>query len=92
MIVYLKCKKLKTVFIDDRNTLNGVIYYDLEILKIEQSDLNVISSIVEHSGGRLEKILFKPYDAIGYKYDMRIKNFYEDSLKFIRNIHENCLN
>jgi hypothetical protein len=46
------------------------VYRELEILNLEENSLNVISSMIENSGGRLKKILFRPYDAvsIGYKF------------------------
>jgi hypothetical protein len=37
--------------------------YELKILVYEYY-YNVISSIIENSGGRLKKILFRPYDTI----------------------------
>uniref|UniRef100_U9U7V5 F-box domain-containing protein n=1 Tax=Rhizophagus irregularis (strain DAOM 181602 / DAOM 197198 / MUCL 43194) TaxID=747089 RepID=U9U7V5_RHIID len=68
--------------------LNGSNFYDLEILKIEWNKLNVISSIVENNGGRLKNILFNSNIVIGYENNS--SSFNENSLKFIRNIYENC--
>jgi hypothetical protein len=88
-----KFHKLKTIAIDDflhftDEQVKLLVYQDLEVLNIEFISLNGISSIVENSGGRLKKILFRPYDTneIEFNYD----NFNENSLKFIRKIYENC--
>jgi hypothetical protein len=62
------------------------VYHKLEILNIECSGLNVISSIIENSGGRLKKILFRPYAAIDADED-----FVDNSLDLIRKIYVNCL-
>jgi hypothetical protein len=59
------------------------VYNELEILNLECNSLNVTSSIIENSGGRLKKILFKPYDTIDV-------DFYDNSLNFIRKVYENC--
>ncbi|CAB4431264.1 unnamed protein product [Rhizophagus irregularis] len=89
-----KFHKLKTLIIEDKYhffteiQLNGSNFYDLEILKIEWNKLNVISSIVENNGGRLKKILFNSNIVIGYENNS--SSFNENSLKFIRNIYENC--
>jgi hypothetical protein len=62
------------------------VYHELEILNLECNSLNVISSIIENSGGRLKKILFRPYDTI-YADDI---DFYDIFLNFTRKIYENC--
>jgi hypothetical protein len=62
------------------------VYHDLEILNLEGNSLNVISSIIENSGGRLKEILFSPYNTIGFEDS----NFYGDTLNFIHKIYENC--
>jgi hypothetical protein len=71
------------------------VYHELEILKLECNSLNVISSIIENSGRRLKKILFRPHDVIysNDSYDFINKNsldFNESSLDFIRKIYVNC--
>ncbi|CAG8747465.1 7780_t:CDS:1, partial [Rhizophagus irregularis] len=87
-----KFHKLKTLLIDDyllfnEEQLKNLVYHDLEILNIEFNKLNVISSIIENGGGRLKKILFRPYDTIDFEFN---DNFNESSLNFIRKIYENC--
>jgi hypothetical protein len=62
------------------------VYHELEILNIECNCLNVISSIIENNGGRLKKILFRPYETLEFED----YNFYEDSLSFIHKTYENC--
>ncbi|CAG8634921.1 13485_t:CDS:1, partial [Rhizophagus irregularis] len=62
------------------------VYHELEILNIGCNRLNLISSIIKNSGGCLKKLLFRPYNVIGSEYD----SFNENSLKFIREIYENC--
>ncbi|CAB4493622.1 unnamed protein product [Rhizophagus irregularis] len=87
-------EEFKTLIIEDKYhffteiQLNGSNFYDLEILKIEWNKLNVISSIVENNGGRLKHILFNSNIVIGYENNS--SSFNENSLKFIRNIYENC--
>ncbi|CAB4477698.1 unnamed protein product [Rhizophagus irregularis] len=87
-----KFQKLKTLMIEDdyyfftEEQLNNLVYHDLEILNIEWNGLNVLSSIIANSGGRLKKVLFKPYDTI----EIEDASFYKDSLNFIRKIYENC--
>jgi hypothetical protein len=88
-----KFHKLKTLAIDDflhftEEQVKILVYQDLEILSIEFISLNGISSIVENSGGRLKKILFRPYDI--NEIEFNYYNFNEISLKFIRKIYENC--
>jgi hypothetical protein len=89
-----KFHKLKTLIIEDgflsftEEQLKNLVYHELEILNIELSKLNVISSIVENSGGHLKKILFRPYDIIDIELDNL--HFYGNSLNFIRKIYENC--
>ncbi|CAG8580403.1 20571_t:CDS:1 [Rhizophagus irregularis] len=63
------------------------VYYDLEILNIEYNELNVISSVIENSGGHLKKILFSPYKTYDYGYPPNLK---ENSLNFIRKVYEYC--
>jgi hypothetical protein len=84
-----KFHKLKTLAIDyfpyfTEEQVKILGYQDLEILKIEFISLNGISSLIENSGGRLKKILFRPGD-IEFG-----SNFNEISLDFIRKIYENC--
>ncbi|GBC31907.2 hypothetical protein GLOIN_2v1764020 [Rhizophagus irregularis DAOM 181602=DAOM 197198] len=80
-----KFQKLKTLMIEDdyyfftEEQLNNLVYHDLEILNIEWNGLNVLSSIIANSGGRLKKVLFKPYDTI----EIEDASFYKDSLNFI---------
>ncbi|GBC31904.2 hypothetical protein GLOIN_2v1778669 [Rhizophagus irregularis DAOM 181602=DAOM 197198] len=81
-----KFHKLKTLLIDDyllfnEEQLKNLVYHDLEILNIEFNKLNVISSIIENGGGRLKKILFRPYDTIDFEFN---DNFNESSLNFIQ--------
>jgi hypothetical protein len=86
--------KLKILMIDDYlffsqeqlEKLKMQDYQELEILNIEYNTLDVISSIIEKSSGRLKKILFKPYEIIDYNY----YNIAEKSLNFIRKVYENC--
>ncbi|CAB4477685.1 unnamed protein product [Rhizophagus irregularis] len=89
-----KFHKLKTLIIEDGflsftdEQLKNLVYHDLEILNIEYNRLNIISSIIENSGGRIKKILFRPYDTIDFEFDDL--SFHESSLNFIRKIYENC--
>jgi hypothetical protein len=69
------------------NQLKMQVYHELEILNLECNGLNVISSIIENSGGRLKKILFRPYETIDAD---DIGDFNNNSLNFIRKIYENC--
>jgi hypothetical protein len=66
--------------------LRMMTYHELEILNLEWSCLNVISSIIENSGGHIKKILFRPYDTI----NLYFYKFNENSLNFIRKVYENC--
>ncbi|GES83760.1 hypothetical protein GLOIN_2v1764020 [Rhizophagus clarus] len=69
--------------------LKKQVYHDLEILNIECNTLDVIFSIIENSGSRLKKILFRPYDNI----DLEFVDYYDfdvNSLNFIRKVYENC--
>ncbi|CAB4477699.1 unnamed protein product [Rhizophagus irregularis] len=84
--------KLKTLMIENEFRsftdvhLNNLVYRDLETLNIEWNKQNVLSSIVENSGGRLKKILFRP----NYMNLIVDANFYNNSLNYIRMIYENC--
>ncbi|CAG8711299.1 19905_t:CDS:1 [Rhizophagus irregularis] len=91
-----KFYKLKILIIEDYlihnkeqlEKLKKQPYPELEILNIEYNELNIVSNIIENSGGRLKKILFNPYDIIDFElYD---DNFNENSLNFIRKVYENC--
>jgi hypothetical protein len=87
-----KFHKLKTLAIDDflhftEEQLKILAYQDLEILNIEFTSLNGISSMVENSGGRLKKLLFRPYDTNDIVFGI---NFNENSLNFIRKVYEYC--
>ncbi|UZO20499.1 uncharacterized protein OCT59_012922 [Rhizophagus irregularis] len=53
---------------------------------LHSSNLNVISSIIENCGGRLKKILFRPYDLKEIRRDFKNSN----TLNFIRKVYENC--
>ncbi|GBB84941.1 hypothetical protein RclHR1_11510005 [Rhizophagus clarus] len=66
--------------------LNMQVFHQLEILNIEHNKINVISNIIENSGERLKKILFRPRDSLNYEFD----DLNENSLNFIRKIYENC--
>jgi hypothetical protein len=89
-----KLYKLKILIIDDYlfftkeqlEKLKMQVYQELEILNIEYNKLDVISSIIEKSGGSLKKVLFKPYKTIECDYD----NITESSFNFIRKVYENC--
>ncbi|CAB4402982.1 unnamed protein product [Rhizophagus irregularis] len=61
---------------------------ELEILNIECNRLNTVSNIIKNSGGRLKKILFKPYSISDF--ETADENFNESSLNFIRIVYENC--
>ncbi|CAB4477677.1 unnamed protein product [Rhizophagus irregularis] len=84
----LKILIIESFFYFDEEQLEKLkmqVYH--EILNIDCTNrLSIITSIIENSGGRLKKILFRPDDAVNYEYD----SFNENSLKFIRKIHENC--
>ncbi|CAB4425919.1 unnamed protein product [Rhizophagus irregularis] len=84
-----KLKKLAIdvdLFFTEEELLKSLIYHDLEILNIDSSNLNVISSIIENCGGRLKKILFRPYDLKEIRRDFKNNN----TLNFIRKVYENC--
>jgi hypothetical protein len=66
--------------------LRMMTYHELEILNLEWNSINVISSIIENSGGHIKKILFRPYDTINHDYC----SFNENSFNLIRKIYENC--
>ncbi|CAB4487285.1 unnamed protein product [Rhizophagus irregularis] len=61
---------------------------ELEILNVERNRLNTVSNIIKNSGGRLKKILFKPYSTSDF--ETADENFNESSLNFIRIVYENC--
>ncbi|CAB4426092.1 unnamed protein product [Rhizophagus irregularis] len=94
--ILLKFYKLKVLIIGEYLFLNKEqleklkkqVYPELEILNIEYNRLNTVSSIIENSGGRLKKILFKPYNIIDFEFGD--DNFNENSLNFIRKVYENC--
>ncbi|RIA82753.1 hypothetical protein C1645_834883 [Glomus cerebriforme] len=85
-----KLNKLKTLIIDELFFFplfakNQLIYPYIEVLYVDFITINVVSSIIENSGGHLKEILlFKFYD---YSFE---ENFNEDSLNFIRKICEHC--
>ncbi|GBC31830.1 uncharacterized protein OCT59_012973 [Rhizophagus irregularis] len=91
-----KFYKLKTLIIDNYliynkeqlEKLKKQPYPELEILNIEYNKLNIVSNIIENSGGCLKKILFNPYDIIDFELDD--DNFNENSLNFIRKVYKNC--
>ncbi|CAB4477651.1 unnamed protein product [Rhizophagus irregularis] len=91
-----KFYKLKILIIEDYLLLNEEqlekfkmqVYPELEILSIEYNRLNTVTSIIENSGGRLKKILFKPYNIIDF--ELGDDNFNENYLNFIRKVNENC--
>ncbi|GBC31902.2 hypothetical protein GLOIN_2v1771472 [Rhizophagus irregularis DAOM 181602=DAOM 197198] len=59
-----KFHKLKTLVIDvignDKSRF-PIVPHHLENLSIQRNSLNVLSSIIENSGGHLKKIAFRPY-------------------------------
>jgi hypothetical protein len=88
--IFPKFCKLKTLTIDDfcfftKDQLKSLVYRDIEILNIDYVTLDTASSIIENSGGKLRKILLKYCDYYNYE-----DYFNQDSLIFIRKIHENC--
>jgi hypothetical protein len=88
-----KFHKLQTLMIDGylfftEEQLRTLAYHDLEILNIENNKLNVISSIIENSGGRLKKVFFRPYMTVSLEFDD--DEFNENSFNFIRKVHEKC--
>jgi hypothetical protein len=92
-----KFYKLKILIFDDYylyftekqlKQLEMQVYHELEILNLECNSLNVISSIIKNSGGRLKKVLFRPYDILDT--DFSSDDFNDNSLNFIRRIYENC--
>jgi hypothetical protein len=96
-----KFYKLKILIIEDYlihnkeqlEKLKKQTYPELEILNIEYNKLNIVSNIIENSGGRLKKILLNPYDIIDFELDddnFDDDSFNEDSLNFIRKVYENC--
>ncbi|PKC58524.1 hypothetical protein RhiirA1_470836 [Rhizophagus irregularis] len=79
-----KFHKLKTLVIDvignDKSRF-PIVPHHLENLSIQRNSLNVLSSIIENSGGHLKKIAFRPY--VLCKSDDNFNNF-------IRKVYENC--
>ncbi|CAB4442222.1 unnamed protein product [Rhizophagus irregularis] len=63
------------------------IFLALEKKANKYNELNVISSVIENSGGHLKKILFSPYETYDYEYPSNLK---EKSLNFIRKVYEYC--
>ncbi|CAG8712396.1 3227_t:CDS:2, partial [Rhizophagus irregularis] len=57
---------------------------ELEILNVERNRLNTVSNIIKNSGGRLKKILFKPYSTSDF--ETADENFNESSLNFIHHL------
>ncbi|CAB4442515.1 unnamed protein product [Rhizophagus irregularis] len=79
-----KFHKLKTLVIDvidDDKSRFPIVLHHLENLSIRRNSLNVLSSIIENSGGHLKKIAFRPYELC--VSDDNFNNF-------IRKIYENC--
>ncbi|CAB4442195.1 unnamed protein product [Rhizophagus irregularis] len=74
--------------VEQLEKLKNWAYPELEILNMEYNKLNIISNIIENSGGRLKKILFNPYDIVDF--ELNDDNFNENSLNFIRKVYENC--
>jgi hypothetical protein len=66
------------------------VYHELEILCMEENEPNFYSNIIENSGGRLKKILFRPYDIIDFIFKLDDYDFNENSLNFICKVYENC--
>ncbi|CAG8713894.1 2969_t:CDS:1 [Funneliformis mosseae] len=60
-------------------------FHNLEILQIQLHNikLSTIVSIIENNRGNLKKIVIN-------EFDMHDENFYEDSLRLIYTIYENC--
>ncbi|CAB4491082.1 unnamed protein product [Rhizophagus irregularis] len=87
-----KFYKLKTLVFDDLRPfteeqleqLRIQVYRDLEIVNLERCGFDVITKIIENSGGCIKKILFRDNNKF------RCLTFYEDSLNFIRKVYENC--
>ncbi|CAG8484649.1 hypothetical protein GLOIN_2v1764020 [Rhizophagus irregularis DAOM 181602=DAOM 197198] len=92
-----KFYKLRVLFISaslwftdqQLNQLKMQVYHELEILYMDENELNFYSNIIENSGGRLKKILFRPYDIISSEIE-DYHDFDENSLNFIRKVYENC--
>jgi hypothetical protein len=85
--------KLKTLIINDvyinftENQLKMLTYHELETFSIDFISLKEATIIIGNSGGHLKEILLRYYDyEWWYDYDC----FEEDSLNFIRKIHQNC--
>ncbi|GBB87417.1 hypothetical protein RclHR1_01390007 [Rhizophagus clarus] len=84
-----KLHKLKTLITQfdhfSEELLKMCVFSDLEIFRAGYYNLKAASIIIENSGGHLRNILLGPY----YPDDI-IDNFDNDSLIFIRKVHENC--
>ncbi|GBB84940.1 hypothetical protein RclHR1_11510004 [Rhizophagus clarus] len=85
-----KLHKLKTLILNDFGFFNEdqvrmFAYRDLEVLMINCYALNATSIMIEKCGRKLKKILLEPYE-----FDDYVENFHDDSLLFIRKIHESC--
>ncbi|GBB89105.1 hypothetical protein RclHR1_01580006 [Rhizophagus clarus] len=86
-----KLHELKTLIIKDdyiyftENQLKMLIYNKLEIFNIDFISLNDASIIIENSGGHLREISLRYID-----YEFWYSSIDEDSLNFIRKVHENC--
>jgi hypothetical protein len=87
--VLIKLYKLKTLISDfsifDEQEVKTLFFNDLETLNIKYITLNEASILIENSGGNLKEVSLKSFDFVYYE-----DNFHEDSLNFIRKIHENC--
>ncbi|PKC09662.1 hypothetical protein RhiirA5_415326 [Rhizophagus irregularis] len=89
--------KLKVLVIDgylfiaeeQLEQLRMIAYHELEVIKVDYNQLDIISSIIENSGRCLKKILFKPYDIVDLD-DFDDVDFNKSSLNFIRKVYENC--
>ncbi|CAG8726988.1 6286_t:CDS:1 [Rhizophagus irregularis] len=67
--------------------LKMLVYRDLEIFEIDYYELKAAYIIIENSGGHLKKIWLRPI----YMIDRHVRNFYDNSLIFIRKVYERCL-
>ncbi|GBB89112.1 hypothetical protein RclHR1_01580013 [Rhizophagus clarus] len=89
--VLTKLHKLKTLIIENEfiyfseNQSKMLTYHKLETFNIDFIHLNDASIIIENSGGQLKEILLRYID-----YEHLYDDVNEDSLDFIRKVHENC--